>query len=459
MDRLRPHFGPDFFSQTPDDLEKFGQDWSGVLKPNPLAIAFPRTTDDVSRLLKLCSTYKIAVVPSGGRTGLSGGAVAAHQELVVSLSKMNHIGSVDVRSLTLEVQAGAITQKVHEAAAPFGLTWPVDFASKGSSHVGGNIATNAGGVRVIRYGLTRNWVLGLRVVTMNGDILDLNGALEKNNTGLDLRQLFIGSEGTLGIITEATLKLARIPEKTHVGFFSLKSFTEVLELFSMARRGPFVLSAFECLSAACFRSVISTTGLRNPFQDSDAGAYVLMEIEGDGSSDEYEAWLQEVFAQEKVIDGVAAQSTKEQHDLWRLREGVAESIMTGREVHQQDISVPISHLGVFAQSLQDRYATAYPEFEVFIFGHIGDGNLHVFIRKPDDGMTSADFHRRCEESDTDLFRFVQAHEGSVSAEHGIGVLKKSALPYSRDPREIEVFRGVKKVFDPLGLLNPGKIFD
>ena len=465
MQRLISSFRTDFFSRSKEDLEKFGQDWSGVLVPNPQAIAFPRTTEEVSQLLKLCTAHRIAVVPSGGRTGLSGGAVATNQELVISLSRTDHIGSVDCASLTIRVQAGAITQKVHEAAAPYGLTWPVDFASKGSSQVGGNISTNAGGVRVIRYGLTRHWVLGLKVVTMNGDILELNGALEKNNTGLDLRQLFIGSEGTLGVITEATLKLAPIPEKVHVSLFSLQGFNEVLELFSLARsgatRGLFVISAFECFSDLCFRSVIATTGLRNPFQSQDGGAYVLMEVEGDASSEEFEKWLGDLFERKKVIEGVAAQSPQEAQNLWRFREGIAESVMTAREVHQQDISVPIENLGIFASDLRDRYATAYPEFEVFIFGHIGDGNLHVFIRKPQGGheMTREHFHRRCAESDTDLFEFVQAHHGSVSAEHGIGLLKKTALPYSRAAAEIEIFRGVKKIFDPQGLLNPGKIFD
>lgn len=442
-----------------EDLLHYGKDWSGVLSPDPSAIAFPASTADVSLLLSECNARGIAVVPSGGRTGLSGGAVAAKRELVLSLSRMNQIGELDSRALTLEVQAGVITQAVHEHCSPHGLTWPVDFASKGSSHVGGNISTNAGGVRVIRYGLTRHWVLGLTVVTMAGEILQLNGALEKNNTGMDLRQIFIGTEGTLGVVTEATLKLTPLPKASQVCFFALASFKNVLELFERARKGDFILSAFECLSAACFNEVKRhAPDLRTPFQKYQEGAvpdtYVLMETDGG----DLDSWLTQVFESGLVLDGVLAQSPQEQQELWSIRERVAESILLKSEVHQQDISVAIRNLEAFTADLSERYRLGYPEFEVFIFGHIGDGNLHVFIRKPQ-AMSSEEFHRKCEASDGDLFRFVENYHGSISAEHGIGVLKKPALSFSRSPVELEYFRKLKIAFDPKNLLNPGKIFD
>src|SRR5262249_9213482 len=197
-------FPADFLTDDPAERAAYGRDWTRIHTPDPSAIAFPRTTAEVSRLLALCDEHGVPVVPSGGRTGLAGGAVAARGELVVSLERMRRMDPADELGATVRVQAGAVTQAVHAHAAAHGLTWPVDFASKGSSQVGGNIATNAGGVRVIRYGPTRQWVLGLEVVTASGAVLDLGGALEKNNTGLDLRQLFIGSEGTLGVITQAT---------------------------------------------------------------------------------------------------------------------------------------------------------------------------------------------------------------------------------------------------------------
>lgn len=456
---LQSLFGERFCSDQPEDLEKYGQDWSGVVRPAPSLIAFPRSTEEVARFLKFCSEKEISVVPSGGRTGLSGGATAANGEVVLSLEKMNRIGRLDEKALTLEVEAGVITQAVHEHCEPHGLTWPVDFASKGSSQVGGNLSTNAGGVRVIRYGLTRNWVLGLTVVTMNGEVLRLNGALEKNNTGPDLRQVFIGSEGTLGVITEALLKLSPLPNeaKTRVCFFALEKFSRVIDLFAKARQSPMILSAFECLSRECLDEVVRH-GLKSPFSTEDRGrVYALVEIEETtpGSAD---AFIEAAFESGLVLDGVQAQSPREKSELWALREQVAESILNRREVHQQDLSVPILSLEGFAADIEARYAKAYPEFEVFIFGHIGDGNLHIFIRKPKE-MESATFHARCAESDEMLFALTQKFQGSISAEHGIGLLKKPALPYSRSPEELVYLRGLKQAFDPKGLLNPGKIFE
>ena len=463
LNELRSRFRADLFADTPADLEKYGQDWSGVLRPRPGAIAFPRSTDEVASLLRACHELDVPVVPSGGRTGLSGGAVAAHGELVVSLEKMNRIGAVDSQALTIEVEAGAITEAVHASTAAHGLTWPVDFASKGSSQVGGNLATNAGGIRVIRYGLTRNWVLGLTAVTMTGEVLRLNGALEKNNTGIDLRQLFIGSEGTLGVITEAVLKLCPLPrvDRTQVAFFALRDFAAVLRLFSEARKAPFALSAFECLSDRCFAEVVRH-GVRAPVDPGTGDAYVVLEVEPDDATI-FEAWLERVFSWESetgtpplVLDGTLALSKKDRAELWAIRERVAESVLAGSEVHQQDLSVPIASLGEFFADVEARYRAAYPEFEVFVFGHIGDGNLHIFIRKPP-AMASAAFHARCAESDTMLFELCRKFHGSVSAEHGVGILKKPALPYSRSETELAYLRALKRALDPKGLLNPGKM--
>lgn len=465
LDALKSRFRADFFSAKAEDLEKYGKDWSGVLEPRPSLIAFPRSTEEVSAFLRACSEFGVPVVPSGGRTGLSGGAMASNGEVVLSLEKMDRIGPVDRQALTLEVEAGAITEAVHEATKDVGLTWPVDFASKGSSQIGGNLSTNAGGVRVIRYGLARNWVLGLTVVTMGGEVLRLNGALEKNNTGIDLRQLFIGSEGTLGVITEAILKLCPLPEesRTQVCFFALRDFDAVLRLFTEARQAPFTLAAFECLSDRCLREVVKY-GVRSPVDVGTGEAYVVMEVEAeDGAA--FETWLGSVFERESrtegdplVLDGTLALSPRERGELWAIRERVAESVMTGAEVHQQDLSVPIASLGPFFSDVEARYADAYPEFEVFIFGHIGDGNLHIFIRKPST-MASAAFHARCVESDTMLFELCRKFSGSVSAEHGVGVLKKSALPYTRSSTELAYLRRLKTAFDPKGLLNPGKMVD
>jgi FAD/FMN-containing dehydrogenase len=458
--QIKKSFPADFLTQDPSDLDTYGRDWTKVYPPKPSAIVFPRTTEEVSRFLKLCSSEKIAVVPSGGRTGLSAGAVAAKGEVVLSLSKMNAMGAVDTLAQTCRVQAGAVTEAVHHHCEAQGLTWPVDFASKGSSQVGGNISTNAGGVKVIHYGMTRNWVLGLQVVTMAGDILELNGALEKNNTGMDLRQLFIGSEGTLGIVTEATLKLSRTPAHLDVFFFAVTDMTAVLKLFHEARRAPFSLMAFETLSRNCMESVIAIRPLKDPFGEKHP-MYVLMEVEraaSEGGQKVMDDWLEGLFEKELVMDGILAQSPREAKDLWSIREGITEGTGHIGIPHKNDIALPISSLDQFVTEMYEMFERRHSEFAIYLFGHIGDGNLHVNTLKPKD-MDLQVFLKKCHEADRELFEIVKKHKGSISAEHGIGLLKKEALKYSRSPQEMAIFRSLKTALDPQGLLNPGKIFD
>jgi len=462
IEQLRQEFRVGFFSTESGDLATYGRDWTKVYTPNPLVICFPESTEEVSRLLALCSHMNIAVVPSGGRTGLAGGAVAANGECVVSLSRMRKIGAFDSLALTLEVEAGVVTEAVHEHLKPMGLTWPIDFASKGSSTVGGNIATNAGGVKVIRYGLTRNWVLGLTVVLMSGEVLRLNGSLEKNNTGIDLRQLFIGTEGILGIITEAVLKLAPLPGESDVFFFALANLSEVFELFSNARKSGFLINAFECLSHACLQVVLQNRGFSAPFAEAHE-FYVLMEIERprESSGQEIlESWLSNLLAPAEgaacVQDAVLAQSPKEAQTLWAMREGISESLANLGLLHKHDISLPIHRLKEFIETWTRDLSQNYPGLKPYIFGHIGDGNLHVNLLKPAE-MDVAAFKAACAKADQKMFGWIQEFEGSVSAEHGIGLLKKHLLPYTRTPREIELMREMKRVFDSRGLLNPGKI--
>jgi FAD/FMN-containing dehydrogenase len=453
---IERQFPPDFLSDDAADCAEYGRDWTRIYVPAPSAIAFPRTTDEVARLLRLCSAAWVPVVPSGGRTGLAGGAVAARGELVVSLTRMRRIDPVDLLGATVRVQAGAITEAVHRHAAEHGLTWPVDFASKGSSQVGGNIATNAGGVRVIRYGLTRQWVLGLQVVLASGAVLELNGALEKNNTGCDLRQLFIGSEGTLGIITEATLKLTRLPGHTDVLLFAVADLAATLRLFRATRNAPFIVAAFELFTDRCMQRLARHRGLRVPLATT-ATHYVLLEAE-DAEADALAAWTAALLDEGVVLDGTAAQSATQAAELWALREGISESLSTTGFPHKNDIALPIAALAPFCAALESRFARQYPGWEICLFGHIGDGNLHVNIMKPDDLDRDA-FLARTHTADRDLFTLVQQFGGSVSAEHGIGLLKKPYLHYSRSSDEIAVLRAVKQALDPLGILNPGKIFD
>lgn len=448
---------PDLVTEDPGDLAEYGKDWTRVVPPSPCGVAFPRTTAEVSALVRICNEERIAVVPSGGRTGLAGGAMAPNGELVVSLAKMRRIDEVDRLGATVRVQAGAITEAVHVHCALHGLTWPVDFASKGSSTVGGNIATNAGGVKVIRYGLTRQWVLGLEVVLASGEIIDSPAALEKNNTGLDLRQLFIGSEGTLGIVTEATLKLTRLPGATTVMLFGVPDVPAVLGLFREARQAPFTIAAYEFFSQRCLDRLIQHRKVRPPFEACPY--YVLIEAEveaaGEGARD---GWLEKVFGEGLATTGTLAQHGGEARDLWTLREGISESLSATGLPHKNDVSLPIRGLAAFTAELEAFFADRYPGWEICLFGHVGDGNLHINVMKPD-AMDRSDFFAKVKEVDRDLFAIVQRHGGSISAEHGIGLLKKPFLSFTRTPAEIEVMRAVKRALDPNGILNPGKILD
>lgn len=465
LERIDGAFAADFWSEDPGDLAEYGRDWTRVVPPAPSAIAFPRSTEEVSRLLAACNETGVAVVPSGGRTGLAGGAVAPNGEIVVSLSRMRRMSDVDVVGGTLRVQAGAVTEAVHAHCAPHGLTWPIDFASKGSSTVGGNIATNAGGVKVIRYGLTRQWVLGLEVVLADGRVLSGPSALEKNNTGLDLRQLFIGSEGTLGIVTEATLKLTRLPGVTTVMLFGVPDVAGVLRLFHEARQLPVVIAAYEFFSQRCLDRVALHRKLRPPLS-RPSDYYVLLEVEAEERTEggaarlieKLEPWLEHVFSAGIAVDGTLAQHGGEARDLWALRESISESLSATGLPHKNDVSLPIAALDAFTSELEELFAERYPGWEICLFGHVGDGNLHINVMKPE-AMERAEFFAKTEEADRDLFALVQRFGGSISAEHGIGLLKKPFLSFSRSDPELGVMRAIKRALDPNGILNPGKILD
>ncbi|MDI1252967.1 FAD-binding oxidoreductase [Thermomonas sp.] len=440
---------------APADLEHYGRDWTRRWTPAPLAIALPASVEEVQAIVHWANANAVAIVPSGGRTGLSGGAVAANGELVVSLERMTKVLGFDAVDRTLTVEAGIPLQRVQEAAREHGLQYPVDFAARGSCTIGGNIATNAGGIRVVRYGNTREWIAGLKLVTGRGELLELGRSLVKNSSGYDLRHLAIASEGTLGIVVEATLRLTEPPPPTNVMLLALPSFDALMQVFA-AFRQRLQLQAFEFLTDRALAHVLAQGG-QPPFAETHP-FYVVTEFASDEASEaEALAAFEACLEQGLVADGVISQSDSQAAQLWHLREGITESL--ARYVpYKNDVSVRISAMPAFLAETQELLASEYPHFEVVWFGHIGDGNLHINILKPDD-MAQDAFVADCERVTKLLAQVLKAHGGSISAEHGIGLVKKPYLSSTRSEAEIAVMRGIKAVLDPNGIMNPGKLFD
>ncbi|RZA09797.1 MAG: FAD-binding oxidoreductase [Proteobacteria bacterium] len=444
-------FPADRWSTSPEDKKHYGLDWTLPGTPNPCAILFPRNKEEVCEFVRLAGRHQIAIVPSGGRTGLSGGACALNGEAVLSLTRMNHIGPVDLISRTVYVEAGAVTEAVHEATHPYGLTWPVDFASKGSSTVGGNIATNAGGINVIKHGNTRHWVLGLEVVLASGELLKLNGKLEKNNCGPDLKELFIGSEGILGIIVGAELKLAPLSREKQTVLLGVNDLSSVTRIFRAGRTSGAAFSGFEFFTQSCMDIVLQFRSEPFPLEKK-APWYLMVEWEGDG------AWFEPVMEDPGFVDGRMAQSTEEAKLLWSFRERIAESVSLKANPNKNDISVAVDQVPLFLETFGERLPARFPRLEYFLYGHLGDGNLHLNTL-PKEGFSDEEFRRCLVELNQAVAEITRDFHGSISGEHGVGLIKKPYLHYSLGKTEIELIGKLKSVFDPRGILNPGKVID
>jgi len=449
--------GPGRVLTDADSLQHYGRDWTRAYLPNPAAVVLPGSIAEVQALVRLAAREGVAIVPSGGRTGLSAGAVARNGEMVLALDRLNRIEDFNPVDRTVRCGAGVVTEQLQQFAEAQGLYYPVDFASSGSSQLGGNISTNAGGIKVIRHGMTRDWVAGLKLVTGTGELLDLNRGLVKNNAGYDLRQLAIGAEGTLGVVVEATMRLASPPGDLAVmvlGVPDMQAITSVLAAF----RSRIELSAFEFFSELALSKVVEHKGLPRPFE-ARAEYYALIEFEQDDGKamDVAMELFEHCVEQGWVLDGVVSQSVAQAQALWRLREDISETISRWTP-YKNDISTLLSLVPDLLAEVESVVNASYPEFEIVWFGHIGDGNVHLNVLKPD-AMSIDDFQRRCGEVSKWVFEIVQRLGGSVSAEHGVGLLKKDYLRYCRSPIEIEIMKQIKRAFDPQGIMNPGKIFD
>jgi len=455
--QLKAIVGDDKVKTDADSLETFGKDWTKIYPPNPAAIVFPKTTEQVQAIVKFANEQQVALVPSGGRTGLSAGAVAANCEVVVAFDYMNSISDFNAMDKTVRCGAGVITEQLQDYAEEQGLFYPVDFASAGSSQIGGNIGTNAGGIKVIRYGMTRDWVAGLTVVTGKGDVLELNKDLVKNNTGYDMRQLFIGGEGTLGFVTEATMRLTRPAKNLTVLVLGVPEFEAIMSVLNTFQTN-IDLTAFEFFSDKAMRKVVARGDVPAPFE-TEAEYYALLEFEAEteGHIDQAMELFEKCMEEGWVLDGVMSQSETQAQNLWRLREDISETIAEWTP-YKNDISVVVSKVPPFLNEIEEVVTREYPDFEIIWFGHIGDGNLHLNILKPDD-LAKEIFFEQCAKVSTWVFEIVEKYQGSVSAEHGVGMTKKPYLEYTRSAAEIGYMRAVKAAFDPNNIMNPGKLID
>ena len=452
IDRLKEVVPPHRVTTARDDLDNWGRDWTRSFVVAPSAVVFPETVPEVVAITRIANEEGFALVPSGGRTGLSGGAVASRGEVVVSFDRMNRILGFNAADRVVRCQAGVVTAAVQAFAEGKGLFYPVDFSSSGSSQIGGNIATNAGGINVIRYGMTRDWIAGLTVVTGTGEVLQLNRGLVKNATGYDLRHLFIGSEGTLGFVAEAEVRLTEPPAPSRVMVLGLDRMKDILSVLTRFQAAV-TLSAFEFFSELAVQRVTRHASLARPLGSASA-FYALLEFDAHDESAALAAF-ENASAAGWVRDGVMSQSDAQARALWALRERITESIAP-ETPYKNDLAVRIADVPGFLDDVDDAVARLYPDLEICWFGHIGDGNVHLNILKPP-GLTVAAFYERCDAISPELFKLVSARGGSISAEHGVGMLKRDFLKFSRSAAEIEVMRAVKKALDPNGVMNPGKL--
>ena len=449
--------------QIDGDLSAWEVDWRGRYRGRALAVVQPGNTAEVAAVVRACAAAGVGIVAQGGNTGLVGASVpdASGTQVLLSLRRMNLIRTIDAANMTLTAEAGCVLQTAQEAAAAQGLLFPLSLAAEGSCTLGGNLATNAGGTQVLRFGNARDLCLGLQVVTATGEVWDGLSGLRKDNTGYSLRDLFIGSEGTLGIITAATLKLYPQPAAAMTALAALPSLEAAVSLLQLAqsRLGP-ALTAFEVMNAFSLSLVGSHfPQLKQPLTASPW--MVLLEqsdTEGEAHARAlFEGLLEAALAARHITDAAVAESLEQSNALWHLRESIPMAQAQEGLNIKHDISLPISRIAAFVASTDAALARAYPGVRMVDFGHLGDGNLHYNVQAPQ-GVEPADFLRRCEvQVNALVYDAVAAHGGSISAEHGIGSLKREALVRHKSPVALQLMRAVKQALDPLNIMNPGRL--
>jgi len=447
IDELKRALGDDAVLTGGEIGDRHKSDASRTGLSLPKAVLRPASVEAVAAALRICNAHRQSVVPQGGMTGLAGGANPATGDFALSLERLAGVEEIDAAAQTMTVKAGTPLEAAQKAAEAAGFLLAIDLGARGSCQIGGNLSTNAGGIRVIRNGVTRDNVLGLEAVLADGTVLTMLNKMVKNNTGYDLRQLFIGAEGTLGVITRAVLRLKPLPQGRATALCALNTYDDVIRLLQRAQRELSGLSAFEAMWRSYFSFTAAAENIR--LFDSEPDFAVIIETEGAEQSAPLEAFLEGVLGDGLIADALIAQSEKERQSFWMVREG--RSLDRLPSLVNLDVSLEIGSLGAFAESCDAALKARFPAAHVSFFGHIGDSNLHIAVSVEAAG--DSDLH----EIDDIVYRLVASFGGSVSAEHGIGTLKRDYLGFSRKPEELEVMRRIKLALDPHGILNPGKV--
>jgi len=449
-------FGQDSVLTREEAALRVASNWRHKGNLDCLALLRPKTTQEVSEMLKTCNDLDLPVVPHGGLTNVVGGAITKPNEIALSLERMNEIEEIHAQNKTVTVQAGVVLQTLQRSLAENGLLFPLDLGAKGSCMIGGNIASNAGGLQALRYGVTRNLVLGLEVVLADGTILSSMNKMMKNNAGYDLKQLFIGSEGTLGIITRAILKIEDLPKTRNTALIALGSFEKTNQLLQNAKTHlKNDLTSFELLWKDYYSLMTSPPSPYSPPLPQTYPFYVLMETLGqDATKDKilFEEFLERSLGAGLIADATIAQSQQELDWFWKIRENVELIFSIHDPVFLFDVSLAISDMDEYIKKIRSELESAWSDLLFFAFGHMGDGNLHLYICcGGNDDYTK----HRVEEI---VYKPLQQVGGSITGEHGIGLEKKPWLHLSRSGGEIQLMKAIKKTLDPKGILNPGKVF-
>lgn len=458
FDRLKDAAGPNGFSEDAGEIAPHLEEWRSRNHGRSPLLLKPATTDQVAAILAICHQTATAIVPQGGNTGLVGGQIPLHGEVLLSLRRMNRIRAVDAAGMTLTVEAGVTLKEAQDAATAQQLLFPLSLGSEGSCTIGGNISTNAGGNHVLRYGMMRALVLGLEVVMADGRVLPMLKTLHKDNTGYDLKQLFIGAEGTLGIVTAASLRLFPRPAQMVTVLMAVPSPKAALALLGhMQTRTGGLLSSFELIARPALELVLKNIpDTRDPLAASSPW-YVLMEISG-GAGDSLEARaqsaLEDAMAGAWVTDAIMAQNQTQARNLWRLRETISEAAKREGAAIKHDISVPVASIPAFIEEATATVLEKFPGARPVCFGHMGDGNLHFNFNAPVGGDKA--FALEWDEMQLTVHDIVKNYSGSISAEHGIGQMKRDILPRYKSSEELDAMRALKAAFDPRNILNPGK---